>query len=164
MSDEDKVVEEEEEKTTLSYAIGLVNRSGKTFTDWRIKGLGLQLTLLGLAEVQAERVDLLSRMVVKLEKNLFSDVKISEMRPDQLLSLYRNATDSLQKSTEYVQHTLKSVDWTKLETDLLAMHIKNENESNSDPELANIAHKILGKLAELKEQGSTKVEVENDKK
>jgi hypothetical protein len=120
--EEDAIVEEPKSLThSIDYAIKLVDKDVNGFNDWRIKEVGLQLTLFGLAEVQAKRVSNLSALVYNLESQVFSDETIRNLEPSKLLSLYKMGVEALNESSSYVRSTLKSIDWGNVEAQLLAL-------------------------------------------
>ncbi|QIG71471.1 hypothetical protein EVB32_359 [Rhizobium phage RHph_TM39] len=106
---------------SIDYAIQLVDRKVNGFNDWRIKEVGLQLALFGLAEVQAKRVSNLSALVYNLESQVFSEDTIRNLEPSKLVGLYKMGVEALNESSSYVRSTLKSIDWGNVEAQLLAL-------------------------------------------
>jgi len=144
---------EKDKITTLDYAIGLVDTKGNSYDDWKTRSLGLQLTLLGLAETQAKRVSMLSESVVNLEEKVFSEQSLNDQSPQQLLNLYKMSTESLQRSVEYVKMALAGTDWNKLEADLVTIQTRQQTRSvdgKVDQDSAKIAEEIINRLNQLK--------------
>lgn len=134
---------------TLDYAISLVAGQSASYNQWRLKELGLQFALFGLAEVQALRIQQLASLVYKLEKQVFSDDIIDDLDPKRLVDLYRMGISAINESSAYVNSTLKSMDWAQIETMLLQMQASEASGSsaaNNDQVVSELAARILSTL------------------
>lgn len=103
---------------TIDQALGFVNRSADSFESWRAKGLGLQLVLMGLAEIQALRMSKLANLVVTLENNLMHKEALRDLKPQQLFSLYRITVEALDNSSTFVERVVKNINWKEMEDQL----------------------------------------------
>jgi len=104
---------------SIEKALELLDRPADNLESYRIKGLGLRLVLMGLAEVQALRLSRLSTMVYALEQELLDPEKIRILEPKMLFGLYQLSSKALTESSEFVERTLKNIDWSEMETELL---------------------------------------------
>lgn len=134
---------------TIEKALELVDRQADNLETWRIKGLGLRLVLLGLAEVQALRVSRLGGMVYKLEEELLNTEKIRTLEPKLLFGLYNLAAKSLTESSEFIERTLKTVDWSAMETELLQVKAQEANKTTEGIDAAD-SEEILSFIAQMK--------------
>ncbi len=143
--DKEKSAPEEEEidKSTMDYAVDLVHHSGQTYDDLKIRSLGLSLTLLGLAEVQSDRVRMLSGVVKHLEQEVFSEQALREYEPREMLNLHKVANDALNESYSYIKQVVDKTDWSKIEGDLVAVQTRRTIEVGGDDEMAKVAGKVL---------------------
>jgi len=130
---------------TMDQAMGYVDRKADTFEAWRIKGLGLQLVLMGLAEVQALRMSRLAGMVIELEDKLMNKESLRHLEPKQLFSLYRMSTEALDNSSAFVERTLKTVDWKEMEAQLMEA---NAAEASNDEEFGGV-YEAAGDLLDV---------------
>jgi len=130
----DKNLTNQEEKSTLDYAMDLVRRKGKNYHDWKLKSLGLQFVLLGMAETQSERLFLLTETTRRLEEIVFKEETLRQMEPAEVFKLYKTATDALKDITDYIRTTVDKVDWPKIEADLITLRAKTQvSDSGSIP-------------------------------
>lgn len=135
--------------STIDDAIKLVDRKPEHFQDWRVKELGLQLVLFGLAEVQARRVSNLSSMVYNLEGKVFEDDNIRNLEPSKLLQVYKMGVEALKESSDYVRSTLKSIDWTTVEAQLIAVAASESagaTKGNDNENITKIVSDLLSRL------------------
>jgi hypothetical protein len=133
---------------TIDDALKLVEKKGDTFDSLQIKGLGLRLVLLGLAEVQALRMSRLAGMVYRIEEKLLTEDTLEKLEPKQLFSLYNMSTRALVESSEYVERTLKGVDWSEIEAQLMtAKGADLKSEANADGNLKDVSEDLLAVLA-----------------
>ena len=154
---EDDAPENEDEDTsggknlrTIDYASKLVGHPGQKYNDLRVRTLGLSLTLLGLAEVQSDRVTKLSKTVVDLEEKVFAEEAMREVSPDTMINLYKMATESLTKSTDYVTNVLATTDWTRLEADLVSIqHRDTVEHTTENADLSKTAEEVLNIIRDM---------------
>jgi hypothetical protein len=136
-------------KTTIDNALELVNTAPIDFNSWRIKELGLTLTLFGLAEQQAARIQKLSTLVFNLEQEVFSTENIRELEPAKLLNLYKLGTEALRDSSQYIKDTIKSVDWTQVESQLIQAATNGDKEvtnSIGSDNISSVINELLSKI------------------
>ena len=136
---------------TIEKALALVDRQADNMENWRIKGLGLRLVLMGLAEVQALRLSRLAGMVYSLEEELLDPEKIRTLEPKMLFGLYSMASKSLAESSEFIERTLKATDWTALETELLQVKSQEVSKNKAGIGIDDSAE-LLSFIAKLKAQ------------
>lgn len=145
MSDDSKQPDDEKPVTdTLQYGVSLSEREAQKFGDWRIKELGLQLTLFGLAETQAKRIRVLSNAVHHLEEEVFRNENIKSLDPGKLINLYKIGTESLSEASSYVQKTINSLDWSTIEG--LIIQLQNESGDNEDLSNSDLVSRITQEL------------------
>ncbi len=139
------------ESPTIEKALLLVDQPAETLENWRVKGLGLRLVLMGLAEVQALRLSRLAGMVYRLEEELLDQEKIRTLEPKMLFGLYNMASKSLTESSEFVERTLKSMNWADLETELLQLKVQDTTKGKQGIGSEDSAE-LLSFIARLKAQ------------
>lgn len=149
VKDDESLDLKSDSKTLSDYAMALVHRDGHSFEDLRVKSIGLSLSLIGLAEVQASRVQQLGRIVSQLEERVFDEDNQMTMEPKQLLELYKVATDALGKSTDYLKSVLSNTDWNKLESDLVTIQARRST-AHKDVELSGLAKNVLKYLDQMR--------------
>lgn len=137
---------------TMDQAMGFVDRKADSFESWRIKGLGLQLVLMGLAEVQALRMNRLAGMVIGLEEKLMNKEMLRNLEPKQLFSLYRMSTEALEASSTFVERTVKNVNWKEMEAQLMEAQAAETQEG--DAGINDAADDLLAVLARAQAQVS----------
>lgn len=148
--DKSNIIDTEYQSKTINDALELVDKSTGTPDEWRTKGVGLQLVLLGLAEIQALRVSQLGGIVYKLERSIFKEVDLSKLSADKIIDLYEMATDALSASSTYVDKALKSVNWNELESSLLKVAAMNsEYNTESSKETTELAEDLLQQISKL---------------
>lgn len=135
---------------TMDQAMGFVDRKADSFESWRIKGLGLQLVLMGLAEVQALRMNRLSGMVISLEEKLMNKEMLRNLEPKQLFSLYRMSTEALEASSTFVERIVKNVNWKEMEAQLMEAQAAETQEGDAGINAA--ADDLLAVLAKAQAQ------------
>ena len=140
------------ESPTIEHALGLVDRQADSLESWRVKGLGLRLVLFGLAEVQALRLSRLAGMVYKLEEELLDSEKIRTLEPKMLFGLYQMSSKALTESSEFVERTLKAMNWSDLETELLQVKAQAATQDKTGISAEDSAE-LLSFIARLKAQG-----------
>lgn len=132
-------------KDTIEYALDIVRKPANSFGDWRVKGLGLQLTLFGLAEKHAERVSKLSRTVIQLEDVVFDPATLREIEPSKVVALYQMSVQALRDSSEYIRSTLGSMDWNNVEAQLIQMSTEIAAEAG-DSNISEIANELIKRM------------------
>lgn len=143
------ILDKKNESPTIESALRLVDSSAESFEDWKTKGLGLRLVLLGLAEVQALRLSKLAGIVCEVENNLLSTDMINDLEPKQLFQLYQLSTKALTESSEFVERTLKTVSWSDLEEELLQVKAQEVNNGKNSGLDSSTAQDLLSALAKL---------------
>jgi hypothetical protein len=113
---------------------------------------------MGLAEVQALRISKLAGMVYALEEQLLDPEKIRTLEPKMLFGLYQVSVRALNDSSEFVERTLKSIDWNSLEAELL--HARAQQVSDNKASLGSEeSAELLSFIAQMKAEREGK----NDK-
>ena len=136
---------------TIDGALMLVGKKAQDYEGWKLKGLGLRLVLLGLAEMQALRLSSLAGIVYELEGKLLDDEIIRNLEPKQLFQLYQLATKSLVESSDYIERTLKATNWGEMETELLQAKAKQVSGSEETQLDSATAQELLGHLARMQQ-------------
>lgn len=145
------IISDDFSNTTMSTAIKLVDREQNEDTAWRSKELGLNLVLLGLAEVQALRLSQLSGLVYQLEQRVFSEETLRDLDARKLIDVYRLGVESLNDAASYVKGAVKSADWEKIELDLMTMSKQTGETSGQQESTAELASVLLAEMAKLKQ-------------
>jgi hypothetical protein len=132
-------------QSSVDYALSIIeNTTGKDFTDYKVRGLGLSLMLFGLAEKHAQRVNNLYTTITELEDRVFDEANLAALEPAELVQLYRTANDTMTKMTDYIKNTVTSIDWAKMETELLAMNTMSlDANAGIDRNVQAVAEEIL---------------------
>ena len=130
-------------------ALNLVSKSFEHPSNIKLKGLGLHLVLLGLAEVQARRVATLSNVLINLEEKVFSKDILDNVSPDKLIGLYRMALDSLNDSSGYIKDLVKFVDFKFIEESMLVIDSLDEAVDKSDQLDDTSARKIAEEILKI---------------
>lgn len=138
------------ETSTIDNALKLVETIPVDFNSYRTKELGLTLTLFGLAEMQSKRIQKLSTLVFNLEQEVFSTENIRELEPAKLLNLYKLGTEALRDSSQYIKDTIKSVDWTQVESQLIQAATNGDKEVTNSVGSDNISSVINELLSKIK--------------
>lgn len=146
----DRIINREDKTLkTIDSSLDLISQPGNTYTDFKLKGLGLQQALIGLAELHALRLSKLGVLVYKLEEKILEDDFLGNLEdPKILFSLYRLTQDSLTASSEYVQAVVKNVDWSKFENDM-SLAVLNEGVHSEDPGISAAAKELLNLAAAM---------------
>jgi hypothetical protein len=132
---------------TIQYGYKLIDREGQQIGDFRARELGLDIVLLGLAEIQASRISKLSSVVELIEDKLIDESVIRELPTDRLLDLYSISKESLDSSRLCIQQVLNKVNWNQLEAQsLMAQSGDMSTKSSPDQDVSRIAREILEKL------------------
>jgi hypothetical protein len=142
---------------TIDEALALVDRKATSIEGWKVKGLGLRLVLLGLAEVQALRLSKLAGLVYEVEGRLIDDETIAELEPKQLFQLYQLSTKALTESSDFVERTLKNVQWNDIEAELLQAKASQLSEEDASISTSD-AKDLLAMLSQLQAGGSDNTE------
>ena len=136
---------------TIDEALAIVDTKAESFNDWKSKGLGLRLVLLGLAEVQSLRLSKLAGMVYEIEGQLLDKEKIRNLEPKQLFHLYQLTSKALVESSDFVERTLRTTDWAEMESGLLQVKAKEAASGDSKLDTAT-AQEMLTMLAKMQAQ------------
>jgi hypothetical protein len=132
------------------FALDLVDRQGTTPSDWKNRELGLSLVLFSLAEIQAKRVIGLVNLVKRIEDKLLDDATIEDLDPRKLMELYKLSKESLDSSHQYISNTLRTLNWTSLEAQLLSLQADNfRSITNNSTEITNVAKEILSAVSNM---------------
>lgn len=136
---------------TIQNAMNLVTGSEVDLNRWKAKTLGLQMVLLGLAEVQALRVSNLSGTVVKLEKEVFKEENLKDLDLNTLVALYELANKSLNLSSDFIKDTLRRTDWDQFEDQIFDLKEKAKAiEHDNTVEVDEVANELLKRLRVMK--------------
>lgn len=144
-SNNDNILDSLNENKTIKYAMKLIDRPASQLSEFKVKELGLQLVLFGLAEVQAMRVNQLAGLVFSMEKLVFDNDNLRELEPKKLIDLYRIGIDSLRETSEYVKSTLKTIDWAAVESQLLTIQtdVSHNDTTMSDSDVRRITNELV---------------------
>lgn len=109
---------------TLEKGLGLVNTSVKSDINLKkLKGkeVGLNILLLGMAEIEANRIKFLSEAINTLEKDIFDPLVLENLSDDQKIERYSLALQTVTGSTNFIKNTVNKIDWNAIELNLLSL-------------------------------------------
>ena len=134
---------------TIEDALTLVDKKADSYEAWKTKGLGLRLVLLGLAELQSRRLKRLAVTVYEIENELLGTERLRDLNSKQLFSLYQLTTKALSESSEFVERTLRNVQWDQMETELLQVEAQKATQQEDLAFSTEAAQELLTVLARL---------------
>lgn len=146
-----KIINDKLENDTINKGITIVDKvDSDSFENMKVKSLGLQVVLLGLAEIQALRVKTLSLAVHDIEKQLFNRSRFADLAPSQLMDLYTRASSSLNEASSYIKSTISTINWAEVEAQLALLSTRsNKIESKDDEQLSKAATDLLAQLSSM---------------
>lgn len=124
---------------SIEQGLQFTSVNPSSFSEWKVKEVGLQLVLFGLAELQALRIQNLSSVVYTLENAVFDKNTIKELEPRRLLEMYQLSISSLNDSSNYVKNTLKTIDWTSIEAHIQTADIAGNTDKEYQAEDLTLA-------------------------
>ncbi|CAH9017379.1 conserved hypothetical protein [Vibrio phage 150E35-1] len=143
---------------TIDKGIALIDTSPDSPNSIKAKSVGLQLTLLGLAEIQALRIRNLAVAAYNIEKELYSPEKLQNLDPRKLLSTYEALNSALNEAINYVKGVNNS-NWRSIETDLMTLLATEVDESSLTDEqlterraVSSLAQDLLAELSVPEDQ------------
>lgn len=122
----------EESSKPLDYALDLVQDSGVSYVDWKKRNLGLQLSLLGLAGVQAKRVSTLLNLTQNLEGELLEVNSLAGMKDEEKIKLYEVVSRNQRDAMDFVRQIITGTDWSKIEGELASFQAKKDADTMLD--------------------------------
>ena len=143
--------------TTVENAMTYVDTPAVTFSNWKIKDLGLQFLLFGIAELNAKRVVRLAEKVYELEEIVFDEDNLRQLDPKGVLSAYKMGTDALKEATEYISKTRKEMNWDAIQAQLKDMNSDDEV-STENFDMSKIANKLIEAMAHQKDDNDDEPE------
>lgn len=152
MSDNyDRIINDRLENDTINNGIKIIDQvDSENYENLKVKSLGLQVTLVGLAEVQALRVKTLALAVHDIEKQLFNRSRFADLAPSQLMDLYTRATSSLTEASSYIKSTISSINWAEVEAQLALLSTRSSKvENTKDAQLSKTATDLLAQLSSM---------------
>ena len=109
-----------------------------------LKGIGLHLILLGLAEVQSERLSHVALLAKQLEEKVFDPEHINSLEPARAVAYYKLALRSLEEMYKYVGSVVRGFDWVEVQSRLLTIAASKLKE---DTQLSQTAKEIVKQLS-----------------
>lgn len=152
MSDNyDRIINNRLENDTINNGIKIIDQvDSENYENLKVKSLGLQVTLVGLAEIQALRVKTLALAVHDIEKQLFNRSRFADLAPTQLMDLYTRANSSLNEASNYIKTTISSINWAEVEAQLALLSTRsNRVENTQNTELSKAATDLLAQLSSM---------------
>lgn len=146
------ILDKDFKNKTIEEAVNLVDKMPSVYKNWKSKETGLQLVLLGLAEVNALRVAQLAGLVFQLEREIFKIDNIRDLEPRRAIELYKMGIDALNSSSTYVKNILTSVNWENLELQLLTIQEDNREDKpiiKSGVDISKVASELLVQLGQM---------------
>lgn len=133
---------------TIDKAVSLIDDS-KASNNIKTKETGLQLALLGLAEVHLSRLSHLSGAVLRLEKEVFREENLNSMDPRKIVDLYRMSVDALNNSSSYIKGVLSSINVNNLQLSLVSAEEAqiSKEDSSKKADASRVANDLLKQLA-----------------
>ena len=140
--------------STIDEGIRLLDIPGDLSVTIRAKAAGLQLTLLGLAEIQALRIQNLAIAAYRLEQKLYSMETIDALDPRKLMNTYEALNTALSSAISYVSK-MGGMDFKGLEETLFklaqedpARMSADESANETRREVASVARDLLAELTD----------------
>ena len=143
------------EPDTIEEAISVLgDQYSEPVLKINAKEYGISMSLVGVAEVQARRLQRISRVLESLEKNLFDPVKVVSLNPGQMLMLYKLASDNMRDSGKFLSDVGKFLNWGRLEDHAVTLQLiktemdkkKGDGEEVSDTVIERYASKLLMRM------------------
>lgn len=133
---------------TIDKAVSLIDDS-KTSNNIKTKETGLQLALLGLAEVHLSRLSHLSGAVLRLEKEVFREENLNSMDPRKIVDLYKMSVDALNNSSSYIKGVLSTINVNNLQLSLVSAEEAqiSKEDSSKKADASRVANDLLKQLA-----------------
>ena len=148
----DHIINDYQSNSTIDKAIQLIDHPCTMQNGIKAKAVGLQLTLLGVAEVQALRIKNLVIAAYKLECQLYDPKKMQDLEPRKLLATYEALNTVLSDAINYIKGMSK-FDWKELQDNLttLVIELDAETEGNrvstGTQEVSDLASSLLAGLS-----------------
>jgi len=136
---------EEQGNEVFSKALDLIKNNGVGFNALKAKGLGLNLVLLALAEVQSKRICNLSNVILLLENKVFDQDSMKNLDGSEAIGHYTMASKALENASNYVKQITNFTDWELLESQLTTV----TEDDDSDVKVSEAAKFFLKKVAKL---------------
>lgn len=118
------------------------------------KRLGLNMALIGLAEIQANVLSKKLRQIEIIESKLFSKIEDEDSGVDNkdLIYILRILHKSLSDSSSHISYICNNIDWTKLQVDIESSVIKGAAETSQDTgvEIKSLLYEIAKHAAFIK--------------
>lgn len=147
---------EEYNNEVFGKALDLIKNAGTGFNALKAKGLGLNLILLALAEVQSKRICDLSNAVLSLEHKVFNKDVIANLDPNNAVGYYNMASKALDSASDYIKQITNFTDWELLESQLVTI----AEDDNPDVMVAEAAKFFLKKVVKLNFHGLSDQQVD----
>lgn len=107
-------IKKEPTKDLMLKALKLAANQELKADSLKKKGLGLALSILALAETQAQRLGNLGSTVNAFEEEIFKEENFKELDAKEMVRYYILATKQLNATSDFVTKILNSIDWDNL--------------------------------------------------
>jgi hypothetical protein len=132
--------------TDLSVPSTMAELKNIDITNFKAQEVGLSMLILQLAQKESLRIQKMSGIIDKLEGILFDPEVLEFLSPTEQVQRYELAMRASQSRTQYIQSTIKSINWNDIETRLLILGSETANDPQTPidtAELQVLALKLL---------------------
>jgi hypothetical protein len=132
--------------TDLSVPSTIAELKNIDITNFKAQEVGLSMLILQLAQKESLRIQKMSGIIDKLEGILFDPEVLEFLSPTEQVQRYELAMRASQSRTQYIQSTIKSINWNDIETRLLILGSETANDTQTPidtAELQVLALKLL---------------------
>lgn len=128
---------------TVKNAIDYIDTPASNVNNWKIKDLGLQFLLFGIAEIQAKRVAKLVNRIGQIEDLVFDETNLLSLDPRSLMEAYKLSATTFRDITDFISKTRKEMNWEEISSRLHDMSLSGATETTDEASIAKIANKLL---------------------
>jgi len=139
-------IKKEPTKDLMLKALELAANQELKADSLKKKGLGLALSILALAETQAQRLGNLGSTVNAFEEAIFKEETFKDLTPKEMVRYYILATKQLNTTSEFVTKILNSIDWDNLVDKVPAL--TTGAPAPRDARVIKTAELLLGRLTQ----------------
>lgn len=159
----ENIVTRDNRNSTIDQGIRLLDTPGDLTITLKAKAAGLQLTLIGLAEIQALRIQNLAISAYRLEQKLYSPEAIDRLEPRKILNAYEALNAALKDAITYVK-SMGAIDFKGLEQTLYMLAQEDPSRQAADGEeaqtkssVSRLAQDLLSQLTDPSKNGDGQI-------
>lgn len=148
------------ESSTLQLALKLLSDSSDTNYSEALsrKEMGLSLSLIGAAEIQAARIALINQSLFNVETRILERAQREHLDTDTLLEIYKVITNNLERAGKFISETGKALNWESIKKEMVHLETRIARNATRNIEVETDAIKILEIVANRKRES----DIENE--